>query len=600
MHEEVDTRVLTLLDMCMLCVFIVAAHANLPPGGSRSWSTNHLMQTVGGNLLRTLGRDDPSLGMASVEAPAIPRLLDCGGGCGAHGNCDPRNGTCSCQMGWAGAHCEKELFPSCRLSPAPPDVVQGGGPSLVAMCANMRKLSPVACECVAECLRQGHEVCGPNSYGCQFPWKDHGQGARTRRGFHTELPCFAMPPGTAVHSSLPPPQGARLVSFSSYTARGYVASEGAAAVPGAEVAAFGAGHQGRDSRPSDAVWLPEASCGVQGCSGRGRCLQSSGGKGRGKRRGARGMQRRSCVCADGAYGPACEHACDNDCFNSCSGHGTCVHGWCKCDPGWFGVDCSDTLGLRYSRAELPRDVSQFGDGPVHAQIDQLPPELQAHARRLKRAVYVYDLPANVNRRSEVWMWKQWGPNAGHGCDPVHNRRIYAAQSHFDSHLLHDDHTRTLDPTEAVLFYVPVFLNQRVTWGADLRAPHTPMVAALEHIRHAHPWWNASGGRNHVWFVFGERQTCLIPTEISQASIVIGHWGDLDCVSDKKDVIVPTITPIQHDLPRFHQRLQRAMRAADAQSFERNGPLLLFAGGIMSFGASQVRGRRWHTNCDGWW
>jgi len=120
----------------------------------------------------------------------------------------------------------------------------------------------------------------------------------------------------------------------------------------------------------------------------------------------------------------------------------------------------------------------------------------------------------------------------------------------------------------------------------LRAPHTPMVAALEHIRHAHPWWNASGGRNHVWFVFGERQTCLIPTEISQASIVIGHWGDLDCVSDKKDVIVPTITPIQHDLPRFHQRLQRAMRAADAQSFERNGPLLLFAGGIMSFGASQ--------------
>ena len=56
--------------------------------------------------------------------------------------------------------------------------------------------------------------------------------------------------------------------------------------------------------------------------------------------------------------------------------------------------------------------------------------------------------------------------------------------------------------------MPVFLNQRVTWGADLRTPHTPMLAALEYIKHAHPWWNASAGRNHVWFVFGERQTCL--------------------------------------------------------------------------------------------
>ena len=38
--------------------------------------------------------------------------------------------------------------------------------------------------------------------------------------------------------------------------------------------------------------------------------------------------------------------------------------------------------------------------------------------------------------------------------------------------------------------MPVFLNQRVTWGADLRSPHTPMLAALEYIKHAHPWWDA--------------------------------------------------------------------------------------------------------------
>ena len=48
------------------------------------------------------------------------------------------------------------------------------------------------------------------------------------------------------------------------------------------------------------------------------------------------------------------------------------------------------------------------------------------------------------------MWKQWGTERGFGCDPVHNRRVYAAQSHFDSHLMHDDFARTLDARQARL------------------------------------------------------------------------------------------------------------------------------------------------------
>jgi len=181
------------------------------------------------------------------------------------------------------------------------------------------------------------------------------------------------------------------------------------------------------------------------------------------------------------------------------------------------------------------------------------------------------------------MWRQWGSLGGYGCDPVYNRRIYAAQSHFDSQLLHDDFARTLDASRAKLFYVPVFLNQRVTWGADLA---DTMLSALRYLRHAHPYWNASGGKDHVWFIFGERQTCAVPKEIKDVSIIVGHWGDLDCISDAKDVVVPTITPIQHDLPRFERKLQPAMRRASTSSFARTGPLLLFAGGITSFGASQ--------------
>jgi len=34
------------------------------------------------------------------------------------------------------------------------------------------------------------------------------------------------------------------------------------------------------------------------------------------------------------------------------------------------------------------------------------------------------------------------------------------------------------------------------------------------------------------------------------SIIVGHWGDEDCMAKAKDVVVPTITPVQHDYPRL--------------------------------------------------
>jgi len=94
---------------------------------------------------------------------------------------------------------------------------------------------------------------------------------------------------------------------------------------------------------------------------------------------------------------------------------------------------------------------------------------------------------------------------------------------------------------------------------------------------------------------GPSQTCDAPAEILAVSIVLGHWGGQkgfttfpsDCVDAAKDVVVPPITPIQHDLPTFERRLAGPMRHATANPRPtRNGSLLLFAGGIMSFGASQ--------------
>ena len=63
-------------------------------------------------------------------------------------------------------------------------------------------------------------------------------------------------------------------------------------------------------------------------------------------------------------------------------------------------------------------------------------QVRMHAERLRGRVYMYELPPNLLRQSERWMWRQWGRYGGRGCDPVYNRRIYAAQTHFDAHLMH--------------------------------------------------------------------------------------------------------------------------------------------------------------------
>ena len=419
-------------------------------------SADGRMKVIG--LLPDVGRN-----LVGDEVPAVPLNVGkrCTVSCGWHGVCDEQTGMCICQLGWSGPTCEHELYPACRLSSAPQ-----AEPAIHHPCASMRTLSPLACECLKQCLDAGMELCAPASFGCQTPWrakprrmKGRGLDMGTRNGFFTALQCYAHPPGvpqTELHSGLPANPAARLMSLADFLSGGYTSTAG---VPlPLQLRAWGAGEAHRGAYPAGANFVPASQC-PNGCSGRGRCLalpdeaSARRRRGRGRGRGRVGRNRHvasatQCICVDGTYGSACDIVCSNDCFNDCSGHGECLHGWCRCQPGWFGADCSSTLGLSYTRASLPVDRSQFGHGSPSAQIDLLPPEVRKHAEVLRGAVYMYELPPNIVRDSEKWMWRQWGKWGGQGCDPVYNRRIYSAQTHFDAHMMHDDFSRTLDPQRA--------------------------------------------------------------------------------------------------------------------------------------------------------
>ena len=48
-------------------------------------------------------------------------------------------------------------------------------------------------------------------------------------------------------------------------------------------------------------------------------------------------------CYEGRTGLYCERPKQAFCLRDCSARGRCDSGFCWCDKGWFGVDCSQAL-----------------------------------------------------------------------------------------------------------------------------------------------------------------------------------------------------------------------------------------------------------------
>ena len=236
------------------------------------------------------------------------------------------------------------------------------------------------------------------------------------------------------------------------------------------------------------------------CHGHGRCLASAFGS--------------SCACFEGFGGPDCGRpVASTRCLTNCSGHGECLKGWCKCKPPYWGTDCA-------------RGGPRRADGkPSGPRCTKSP------------CFYVYELPPRMNvlALKAEFDWRQQVPG---------KKFDYRTPPMLHEALLGSGH-RTIDPSEADLFYVPTW-DWHGSWGnAEV------YYRAHRYISSFYPYWNASGGADHVWAIARDAAACDTPwgslREELRTSIILSNWGGVTglsgriqerCFRPSWDVVVP--------------------------------------------------------------
>jgi hypothetical protein len=65
-----------------------------------------------------------------------------------------------------------------------------------------------------------------------------------------------------------------------------------------------------------------------------------------------------------------------------------------------------------------------------------------------------------------------------------------------------------------------------TWS---RVSHAAVMAQelLDWVKSAHPYWNRTGGADHVWLFAHDEGACWAPAEVYANSVILTHWGRLD-------------------------------------------------------------------------
>ena len=145
-------------------------------------------------------------------------------------------------------------------------------------------------------------------------------------------------------------------------------------------------------------------------------------------------------CYEGRTGLYCEQPKQSFCLRDCSARGRCDSGFCWCDKGWFGVDCSQAVHTPHG-------------APAMQAQQRLPSPAAASPLR----IYVYDMPSEFTTLNLQW---RNGPTMGnHRAFSGDNRSyfahgsLYAMETALHEWLL-DSPLRTTDAAQAHLLPNP--------------------------------------------------------------------------------------------------------------------------------------------------
>ncbi|KAL1512024.1 hypothetical protein AB1Y20_005299 [Prymnesium parvum] len=328
----------------------------------------------------------------------------------------------------------------------------------------------------------------------------------------------------------------------------------------------------------------------------------------------------TCACRyDGLDGYLCQSEVPQFCLNQCSARGECHHGFCLCNAGWWGIDCS--------RAARPS-----GEGPSRAR-GTVAAEV-GKQRRGRPLIYVYEMPSSVT--TDLLQRRHDKHFCAHRTYLQRNRTQYAYgiyQGYVLELMLHEwllaSPHRTLDPSKADWFYVPVYASCAIVTSifetpTSRRVKYRLALAqqlylrALEYISSRFPYWNVSGGTDHVWTFGYDEGACFAPAAIQQ-SVLISHWGNtmlkhnrctttyeadrwdppfdplsklplhsvvgrMHCYDPKKDIVLPSFRELTTFLP---------VDARDAHRKRRR--LFFFSGDLGSPAGARNAGPHTHPN-----
>ncbi|KAK3283854.1 hypothetical protein CYMTET_8466, partial [Cymbomonas tetramitiformis] len=275
-------------------------------------------------------------------------------------------------------------------------------------------------------------------------------------------------------------------------------------------------------------------------------------------------QNRRCTCFAGWEGVACDKWNSRPCLSDCSGKGVCHNGFCQCQEGFWGTDCSISWGPDNKTPVLwgRNDTTKASRRPF---------------------IYIYELPPQF----DTWY------NGYRSAD----RQV---GTFMHERLLNSEY-RTPNPATADLFFVP-FAVRKV---AHFQNAQWKFKGAWNYIQATWPYLERNQGRDHLQvltgdygpadhFGYGVGKTGLPPPMTNV--ILLEHNGNMKRGMFRKghDVNLPPIQGAGTGFDHHFSPLFGGGSAGGAPGSGNRSTLLFFAGGIQKKmgGALNVRTAVW--------